>query len=48
MLFLGPKVRRVDAPFVVLAGHVDTVPPAGAMVPAPGNRRPWWVEAPPT
>ena len=33
VLFLGPKVRRVDAPFVVLAGHVDTVPPAGAMVP---------------
>ena len=32
VLFLGPKVRRVDAPFVVLAGHVDTVPPAGAMV----------------
>ena len=31
VLFLGPKVRRVDAPFVVLAGHVDTVPPAGAM-----------------
>ena len=38
VLFLGPKVRRVDAPFVVLAGHVDTVPPAGAMV--PGVREP--------
>jgi len=32
VLFLGPKVRRVDAPFVVLAGHVDTVPPAGPTV----------------
>ena len=38
VLFLGPKVRRVGAPFVVLAGHVDTVPPAGAMV--PGAREP--------
>ena len=30
VLFLGPKVRRVDAPFVVLAGHVDTVPLGGS------------------
>ena len=38
VVFLGPKVRRVDAPFVVLAGHVDTVPLAGAIV--PGVREP--------
>jgi succinyl-diaminopimelate desuccinylase len=34
VLFMGPRVRRVDAPFVVLAGHVDTVPRAGAAFPA--------------
>jgi succinyl-diaminopimelate desuccinylase len=33
-LFMGPRLRRVDAPFVVLAGHVDTVPRAGAAFPA--------------
>jgi succinyl-diaminopimelate desuccinylase len=38
VLFLGPKVRRVDAPLVVLAGHVDTVPLAGAIT--PGVREP--------
>jgi succinyl-diaminopimelate desuccinylase len=26
VLFYGPSARRVDAPFVVLAGHLDTVP----------------------
>ena len=36
VLFLGPRVRRVDAPFVVLAGHVDTVPVGGASM--PGSR----------
>jgi succinyl-diaminopimelate desuccinylase len=30
VLFLGPLVRRVEAPLVVLAGHVDTVPIGGA------------------
>ena len=34
VVFVGPRVRRVDAPFVVLAGHVDTVPVAGAQMPA--------------
>ncbi|HEY6567638.1 MAG TPA: succinyl-diaminopimelate desuccinylase [Actinomycetota bacterium] len=34
VVFAGPRVRRVDAPFVVLAGHVDTVPIAGARMPA--------------
>ena len=34
VIFVGPRVRRVDAPFVVLAGHVDTVPMAGAREPA--------------
>jgi succinyl-diaminopimelate desuccinylase len=34
VIFVGPRVRRVDVPFVVMAGHVDTVPPAGARVPA--------------
>ena len=29
VLFLAPRVRRVGTPFVVLAGHVDTVPIAG-------------------
>jgi succinyl-diaminopimelate desuccinylase len=29
VLFAIPPVRRDDAPFVVLAGHVDTVPPNG-------------------
>jgi succinyl-diaminopimelate desuccinylase len=29
VLFVAPAVRRSDAPFVVLAGHVDTVPPNG-------------------
>lgn len=33
VLFLGPSVRRVDSPFVVLAGHLDTVPVAGAAFP---------------
>jgi succinyl-diaminopimelate desuccinylase len=33
VVFVGPRVRRVDAQFVVLAGHVDTVPVAGAEVP---------------
>jgi succinyl-diaminopimelate desuccinylase len=28
--FFGPPLRRPGAPFVVLAGHVDTVPAAGA------------------
>jgi succinyl-diaminopimelate desuccinylase len=36
VLFVGPRIRRVDAPFVVLAGHVDTVPLAGAT--HPGRR----------
>lgn len=34
VIFAWPRVRRVDAPFVVLAGHVDTVPIAGAQMPA--------------
>jgi succinyl-diaminopimelate desuccinylase len=29
VVFVAPRVRRVGAPFVVLAGHVDTVPIAG-------------------
>jgi succinyl-diaminopimelate desuccinylase len=29
VLFVAPAIRRTDAPFVVLAGHVDTVPPNG-------------------
>ncbi len=29
VLFVAPAVRRPGAPFVVLAGHVDTVPPNG-------------------
>lgn len=29
VLFVAPAIRRSDAPFVVLAGHVDTVPPNG-------------------
>jgi succinyl-diaminopimelate desuccinylase len=29
VLFVAPRVRRVGTPFVVLAGHVDTVPIAG-------------------
>ena len=29
VLFVAPTVRRSGAPFVVLAGHVDTVPPNG-------------------
>lgn len=29
VLFVGPRVRRAGTPFVVLAGHVDTVPIAG-------------------
>jgi succinyl-diaminopimelate desuccinylase len=33
VLFLGPRVRRVDAPLVVLAGHIDTVPVGGAGFP---------------
>ncbi len=33
VVFAGPRVRRVEAPFVVLAGHVDTVPVAGARMP---------------
>jgi succinyl-diaminopimelate desuccinylase len=33
VLFVGPMVRRVEAPFVVLAGHVDTVPVGGAAFP---------------
>jgi succinyl-diaminopimelate desuccinylase len=36
VLFYAPAVRRTDAPFVVLAGHVDTVPAAGNV---PGVRR---------
>jgi succinyl-diaminopimelate desuccinylase len=35
VLFLAPAVRRPGAPFVVLAGHVDTVPIAGNV---PGRR----------
>ena len=34
VVFAGPRVRRVDAPFIVLAGHADTVPIAGARLPA--------------
>jgi succinyl-diaminopimelate desuccinylase len=34
VLFLGPRVRRAGAPFVVLAGHVDTVPVGGAAFPS--------------
>ena len=34
ILFYVPQVRRPGAPFVVLAGHVDTVPRAGSL-PAP-------------
>jgi succinyl-diaminopimelate desuccinylase len=34
-LFYAPEVRRPGAPFVVLAGHVDTVPIAGNV---PGRR----------
>jgi succinyl-diaminopimelate desuccinylase len=29
VLFVAPRARRVGTPFVVLAGHVDTVPIAG-------------------
>jgi succinyl-diaminopimelate desuccinylase len=29
VLFAAPATRRFGAPFVVLAGHVDTVPPSG-------------------
>jgi succinyl-diaminopimelate desuccinylase len=29
VLFVAPRVRRIGTPFVVLAGHVDTVPIAG-------------------
>lgn len=29
VVFVAPRLRRPDAPFVVLAGHVDTVPPNG-------------------
>jgi len=29
VLFVAPRVRRVGTPFVLLAGHVDTVPIAG-------------------
>ena len=29
VLFVAPRVRRLGTPFVVLAGHVDTVPIAG-------------------
>jgi succinyl-diaminopimelate desuccinylase len=29
VVFVAPRIRRVGAPFVVLAGHVDTVPIAG-------------------
>ncbi|MGH2595037.1 MAG: succinyl-diaminopimelate desuccinylase [Actinomycetota bacterium] len=29
VLFVGPVARRSDGPFVVLVGHVDTVPPNG-------------------
>jgi succinyl-diaminopimelate desuccinylase len=36
-LFAGPSVRRAETPFVLLAGHVDTVPVAGSTV--PGSRR---------
>jgi succinyl-diaminopimelate desuccinylase len=35
VLFAIPSTRRVGAPFVVLAGHVDTVPPNGNL---PGAR----------
>lgn len=34
-LFYVPEIRRPGAPFVVLAGHVDTVPPSGNV---PGGR----------
>jgi succinyl-diaminopimelate desuccinylase len=34
--YFRPARRRVDAPLVVLAGHVDTVPPNGNL---PGDRR---------
>lgn len=35
VLFAAPETRRPDVPFVVLAGHVDTVPIAGNV---PGRR----------
>ncbi len=35
VLFLVPEARRADRPLVVLAGHVDTVPPNGNL---PGKR----------
>ncbi len=35
VLFAVPSARREDVPFVVLAGHVDTVPPNGNF---PGTR----------
>lgn len=31
VLAYAPRARRRDAPFVVLAGHVDTVPPLGTL-----------------
>jgi succinyl-diaminopimelate desuccinylase len=34
VLFYAPQVRRPGVPFVVLAGHVDTVPRAGSLPPA--------------
>jgi succinyl-diaminopimelate desuccinylase len=36
VVFVAPRIRRLSASFVVLAGHVDTVPLAGA--PRPGHR----------
>jgi succinyl-diaminopimelate desuccinylase len=36
VVFVAPRIRRLGASFVVLAGHVDTVPLAGAS--QPGHR----------
>ena len=36
-LFAAPLARRVGAPFVLLAGHVDTVPVGGSVL--PGSRQ---------
>ena len=47
VLFVAPRVRRAGRPFVVLAGHVDTVPIAGN-VPACSSTAGWWDGVRPT
>jgi succinyl-diaminopimelate desuccinylase len=37
VLFAAPSLRRPEVPFIVLAGHVDTVPLGGAAPPALGG-----------